>query len=77
MWKATRAAISLEAKQGALLFFQSAAQGGAGCAECHHGDFFTDEEFYTLAIPQVGPGKENGPLGDDDFGRFRETANLR
>ena len=76
-WKAyvqgDRGAISPEAKQGALLFFQSAAQGGAGCADCHHGDFFTDEEFYTLAIPQVGPGKENGPLGDDDFGRFRET----
>jgi cytochrome c peroxidase len=66
-------ALSLAAKRGALLFYQSAEQGGADCAACHTGDFFTDEHFYTLAIPQVGPGKGNGPREDDDFGRFRET----
>lgn len=67
------AALSPAAKRGALLFYRSREQGGADCARCHIGDFFTDEQFYTLAIPQVGPGKGNGPNGDDDFGRFRET----
>lgn len=68
-----RTALSPAAKRGAVLFYQSREQGGADCARCHSGDFFTDEQFYTLAIPQVGPGKGNGPNGDDDFGRFRET----
>ncbi len=68
------AAIDDAAKRGALLFYRSVEEGGAGCAECHGGDFFTDEQFYTLAIPQIGKGKGDGPYGDDDFGRFRETG---
>ena len=28
-----------------------------------------------LAIPQIGPGKRDGPDGDDDFGRFRASGN--
>ena len=67
-------AIDESAKRGALLFYSEIGKGGAGCAECHHGDFFTDEQFYTLAIPQIGNGKGDGPYGDDDFGRFRETG---
>jgi cytochrome c peroxidase len=67
-------AISRSAKQGALLFYRSAEQGGAGCADCHGGDFFTDEEFYALAIPQIGNGKGDGVFGDDDYGRVRETG---
>ena len=67
-------AISQSAKQGALLFYRSVEQGGAGCVDCHGGDFFTDEEFYTLAIPQIGRGKGDGVFGDDDFGRVRETG---
>lgn len=72
-------AISLAAKRGALLFFRSVDQGGAGCASCHSGDFFTDEQFYTLAVPQVGPGKHDDPYFDDprvqadDLGRWRAT----
>ncbi len=62
------------AKRGALLFYRSVEQGGAGCAACHSGDFFTDEQFYTLAVPQVGPGKGDGPFNDDDYGRFRATG---
>ncbi len=77
-WKAyvqgDSGAISTQAKEGALLFFRSVEQGGAGCADCHRGDFFTDEEFYTLAIPQIGTGKGDGALGDDDHGRARETG---
>lgn len=78
-WKAyvagDAAALSLMQKRGALVFFRSSAQGGGNCASCHSGDFFTDEQFHNLAMPQIGPGKGNGNTGDDDFGRFRETAN--
>ena len=49
-------------------------EGGAGCASCHQGDFFTDEQYYVLAVPQVGPGKEDGTYGDDDYGRFRVSG---
>lgn len=68
-------AITESAKRGAVLFFSSAADGGANCASCHSGDFFTDESFHVVAMPQIGRGKGNGDLGNDDFGRFRETGN--
>lgn len=67
-------AISEDAKQGALLFFSAIAEGGASCANCHRGDFFTDEKFHVTAMPQIGRGKGDGPSGIDDFGRFRETS---
>lgn len=67
-------AIDDAAKRGALLFFQPVELGGADCATCHSGDFFTDERYYALAVPQVGPGKEDGANGDDDYGRFRVTG---
>lgn len=50
-------------------------RGGADCASCHSGDFFTDESFYNVATPQIGPGKGDGVDGSKDFGRFRETQN--
>ena len=74
-------AISQAAKRGARLFFRDPAAGGAGCASCHSGDFFTDEQFYALAVPQVGPGKRDDPYFDspdvqtDDFGRWYATFN--
>ena len=68
-------AIDASAKRGALLFYNSVDAGGAGCTSCHIGDFFTDEAFHNLAIPQLGPGKADGSLQDHDFGRFRETGN--
>jgi cytochrome c peroxidase len=68
-------AISNSAKRGALLFYRSIDHGGAGCAECHSGDFFTDEQYHVIAVPQIGVGKGDGETGDDDFGRFRETGN--
>jgi cytochrome c peroxidase len=61
-------------KRGALLFYTSAAEGGAECVACHSGDFFSDEQFHVLAMPQVGRGKGDGESGDDDFGRLRETG---
>ena len=67
-------ALSESAKRGALLFFASEEQGGAACSACHSGDFFTDESFHVVAMPQIGRGKGNGTYGDDDFGRYRETG---
>jgi len=82
-------AITESAKRGALLFFNPVTTDvnpttpdspptlqkiGAGCASCHSGDFFTDEQTHVVAIPQIGRGKGDGVFGDDDFGRFRETA---
>jgi len=71
------AAISQQAKDGALLFFTPVAEGGANCFACHAGDFFTDEQFHVVAMPQVGRGKGdfNGVNWSDDYGRFRETLN--
>ncbi len=64
-------ALSLSAKRGAKLFFNSYGDGGMSCATCHSGDFFTDEKFHVMAIPQIGHGKNaNG----EDFGRFNETG---
>ena len=66
-------AISTNAKKGAVLFYSSSSEGGANCSSCHAGDFFTDESFHNLAMPQIGPGKGNGEDGSKDFGRARET----
>ena len=60
-------AISDEAKEGALLFYDQ-----VGCAECHSGPLFTDQEHHVLASPQVGPGK--GEQAPWDLGRIRETG---
>jgi len=67
-------AISNDAKQGAILFFSSYEEGGASCVSCHSGDFFTDENYHVMAIPQVGLGKGDGDHSDDDFGRIREDT---
>lgn len=67
-------AIGESAKRGALLFFQSSKDGGANCASCHSGDFFTDEDFHSICAPQIGRGKGDGFKGTNDFGRSRETA---
>ena len=71
-------AITDSAKRGAWLFFNTVENGGANCATCHSGDFFTDEQYHVLATPQIGRGKgnDNGIFANDDFGRFRETKNL-
>lgn len=71
-----KSAISDDAKEGALLFFKSVANGGANCASCHSGDFYTDEAFHVVAMPQIGRGKGNvnATNANDDFGRFRLTG---
>jgi cytochrome c peroxidase len=67
-------AIGDSAKRGALLFLGSAEDGGAGCANCHAGDFFTNESFTSICAPQIGRGKGDGTTGTSDFGRARETG---
>ncbi|MCK5190158.1 MAG: hypothetical protein KAR12_08905 [Methylococcales bacterium] len=66
--------ISTKAKKGAILFYTSNSMGRANCSSCHSGDFFTDEGFHNLAMPQIGPGKGDGDNGSKDFGRARETG---
>lgn len=63
-------AISTEAKLGALMFLKDRPSGGADCASCHSGDFFTDEEHYVLAMPQVGRGQSVNIGATQDVGRF-------
>ncbi|MGJ8682743.1 cytochrome-c peroxidase [Paraglaciecola sp.] len=68
-------ALSPSAIRGGLLFFGNSEQGGANCASCHSGDFFTDEAHHVTASPQIGRGKgsDNGVTKTDDFGRFLVT----
>lgn len=49
--------------------------GKANCASCHSGKFQTDHSFRAIAMPQLGPGKGDGPSGREDFGRFAVTGN--
>lgn len=66
-------------KRGLQLFY-----GEAGCAACHSGKFQTDHEFHAIAMPQIGPGKDDGRDSGfwrasglrafvEDFGRGRVT----
>jgi cytochrome c peroxidase len=74
------AALTPEAKAGAALFY-----GKAGCAGCHAGTFQTDHAFHAIAMPQIGPGKNDGRDASywnetglqaflEDFGRGRVTV---
>lgn len=44
------------------------------CSLCHNGPAFTDNQFHNVAVAQFGPGKGNGPDGNDDFGRMNVTG---
>ncbi len=66
-------AISEEAKDGALLFFRTPQQRGAGCVLCHTGDVFTNERHHSIGFPHIGPGIGDGTAASEDFGRGRET----
>jgi len=47
----------------------------ARCSICHNGPALTDNQFHNVAVAQLGPGKGDGPAGNDDFGRMRVTGN--
>lgn len=61
-----QAALTTEAKAGALLFY-----GEAGCHTCHSGPLLTDQAYHNIGTPQFGPGRDDiAPL---DYGRFAIT----
>ena len=66
-------AISEAAKKGAILFYTSQKEGGAACSQCHSGDFFTNELAFNTAIPQIGPGLNNGSTKTNDYGCNKVT----
>ena len=56
--------MTVDEKMGMSLFY-----GEAKCASCHSGPFLTDHQFHATAMPQIGPGKNHGTSGREDFGR--------
>ena len=50
--------------------------GKAECDECHSGALLTDNDYHSLAVPQIGPGAGDGPDGLDDYGRERVTGDV-
>jgi cytochrome c peroxidase len=54
-------ALTAQEKRGLILFLSKAA-----CSRCHNGPNFTDDQFHNIALPQVGPLKE-------DLGRYEVT----
>lgn len=54
-------ALSTEQKRGALIFY-----GKGYCADCHAGTLLTDQIFHNRVVPQIGPGKGDGPPGGAD-----------
>ena len=72
--------LSPAAQHGMKLFYSK-----AGCARCHSGKFQTDQKFHAIAMPQIGPGKNDGfdrsywqetgfPGRLEDHGRSRVTG---
>jgi cytochrome c peroxidase len=56
------AALTIQEKQGALLFF-----GKGRCAECHNGPMLGGNGFANAGVPQIGPGV--GAAAPLDLGR--------
>ena len=65
-------AMSPQQVEGLNLFF-----GKARCSSCHGGPFFTDQGFYALALPPLGPGRTRRfDLHARDVGRLAETDRI-
>lgn len=63
------------AVRGVNLFYGRVINGGANCVACHAGQFQTDNEFYAIAMPQVGPGAVTRfEAKHNDIGRARVTG---
>lgn len=57
------------AERGRELFF-----GDAGCASCHSGPLFSDQDFHALSLPAFGPGRTRTfDKLPRDVGRMGET----
>ncbi len=68
-----RGAMSRAAKRGMRVFY---GKNKGNCASCHSGTFQTNHGFAAIGMPQIGPGKGDGPSGREDFGRARETGDM-
>ena len=64
--KGDKNALSKEAKEGAVLFY-----GKANCGFCHSGSLMTDQKYYNILVPQIGPGHRDS--AGFDIGRARVT----
>ena len=65
----TGTALPDNAERGRDLFF-----GTAGCASCHNGPLFTDQDFHALGLPAFGPGRTRSfDKMQRDVGRMGET----
>ncbi|MGP6088514.1 cytochrome-c peroxidase [Antarctobacter jejuensis] len=70
-WLTRGAPLPALAERGRQLFF-----GEAGCAACHSGPLFTDQEFHVVGVPQFGPGRPfDGDTIPRDLGRMETTRN--
>ncbi len=70
--KGNHAALTSNQVNGMNLFY-----GKANCSSCHSGSLFTDQKFYSIALPQFGPGRTR--LFDPytrDVGRMAESDDL-
>tara|TARA_R110000850_G_scaffold812_6_gene4723 strand:+ start:103 stop:1392 length:1290 start_codon:yes stop_codon:yes gene_type:complete len=72
LWLAGQGNLTPAQDRGRVLFF-----GKGGCASCHSGPLFTDQNFYALALPPFGPGRTRrfDPM-PRDVGRMAETDDL-
>lgn len=62
-------ALDKQQLQGLRLFY-----GKANCARCHSGQLLTDHQFYSLGLPQFGPGRTRQfDFKARDMGRINES----
>jgi len=66
-------AMSLNAKRGMKLFYNSRGNG-TSCGDCHSGVLQSDHEFHAIAMPQIGAGRGDGFDEHEDFGREQVTG---
>jgi cytochrome c peroxidase len=69
--RGNKKAMSKNAKKGMKLFYKG--RKGTACADCHSGVLQTDHAFHSIAMPQIGAGRGDGPDGHEDFGREQVT----
>lgn len=66
-WVKHGTALPEDAERGRQLFF-----GEAGCAQCHNGPLFSDQDYHSVGVPTFGPGRVEGQR---DIGRMETTGN--
>lgn len=62
-------ALSEPELRGALVFY-----GNGKCVTCHNGPYFSDFKFHTVAVPQLGFGKNGFGI---DYGRYNATFDTK